>query len=130
VYLKNDCAFLEMGLVQWALCRARKAGWSVHLTPELVRDRIISGCGFRPRDKVGAGSAIYSVAGEDVSLVGTAEIALAGVHADKLLTPGNPEFPIKMCGFSHAYRRETGQGGRGSRGLYRLHQFSKGKMDD
>ncbi len=126
VYLKNDLAMLEIALVQWALMRARAAGWTVHLTPELVRDHVIAGCGFRPRDKAGAGSSIYSVAGEDVSLVGTAEISLAGMYADKLLSPGALELPIKLCGFSHAYRRETGQGGRGSRGLYRLHQFSKG----
>ncbi len=123
VYLKRDVAFLELALVQFAMQRAQRHGWTVHTTPDMVRDRVVAGCGFRPRES--KASPIYSIAEEDVSLVGTAEIALAGVWANKIISILQHPLPIKLAGFSHSFRRETGQGGRGSRGLYRLHQFSK-----
>jgi seryl-tRNA synthetase len=123
VYLKRDVAFLELALVQLAMQRAQRRGWAVHTTPDMARDRVVAGCGFRPR--ASAASPIYSIAEEDVSLVGTAEIALAGLWANKIINIAQQPLPVKVAGFCHSFRRETGQGGRGSRGLYRLHQFSK-----
>ncbi len=123
VYLKHDLASLEVALIQYAMRRAGRLGWSLHTTPDLARDKVVAGCGFRPRES--KLSPIYSIAGEDVSLVGTAEISLAGIWANKIINVAQKPLPVKMAGFSHAFRRETGQGGRESRGLYRLHQFSK-----
>jgi seryl-tRNA synthetase len=96
-------------------------GFEPILTPDIARDTIVQGCGFRPRDS--EKSPIYSIQNSDASLVGTAEVALAGLYANQILAA--EQMPLFMAGFSHAFRREIGSGGRHSRGLYRMHQFSK-----
>ena len=60
-------------------------------------------------------------------LTGTAEVPLAGIYMDRIL----PEsaLPIKMVAFGHAFRTEAGSAGSASRGLYRVHQFSKVRKD-
>jgi len=86
-----------------------------------------------------APSQIYSVEGTGLCLIGTGEIPLAGMHAGQLLTShhhprplhhGNAakRFPLLYAAFSHCFRHEAGGGGAASRGLYRLHQFSKVEM--
>jgi seryl-tRNA synthetase len=125
VYVKNDLALLEMSIVQYALQKAARTGFTPVLTPEVVRDHVLSGCGFRPR-VVAHGGPVYNIAGEEesTSLIGTAEVSLAGMFVDRILPAA--KLPMFVAGFSHSFRREAGQGGgRYSRGLYRLHQFSK-----
>ena len=69
---------------------------------------------------------VYSIEDTDLSLVGTAEITLGGMHADELLDEA--DLPIKYVGLSHCFRTEAGAAGRASRGLYRVHQFTKVEM--
>ena len=69
---------------------------------------------------------IYSIENSVLSLIGTAEITLGGLYSGKTLT--DDELPIKLCGISHCYRTEAGAAGRASRGLYRVHQFTKIEM--
>jgi len=59
----------------------------------------------------------------DACLVGTAEITLGGYYAGQVLD--KKDLPIKMSGLSHCFRREAGASGQYSKGLYRVHQFSK-----
>jgi len=83
----------------------------------------LEGIGFMPR---GPETQIYSIEESDLSLIGTAEITLGGMYSGKTLT--EEELPIKLCGISHCYRTEAGAAGRASRGLYRVHQFTKIEM--
>lgn len=129
VYLKNEAARLEMALCAWATDRAVDAGFTPVSCPDIVRRSIVDGCGFVPRGD-GEASQIYGVVGdddnkgEDMSLVGTAEIPLAGMFADRTFQSLD-ELPSRLVGISHCFRTEAGAPGRDSKGLYRLHQFTK-----
>jgi seryl-tRNA synthetase len=89
----------------------------------LARDEIIEGIGFNPR---GPETQIYSIENSDLSLVATAEITLGGLYAGQTLDA--EQLPIKLCGVSHCYRTEAGAHGRATRGIYRVHQFTKIEM--
>eukprot|EP01119_Soliformovum_irregulare_P024516 TRINITY_DN879_c0_g1_i1.p1 TRINITY_DN879_c0_g1~~TRINITY_DN879_c0_g1_i1.p1 ORF type:complete len:328 (+),score=47.18 TRINITY_DN879_c0_g1_i1:1206-2189(+) len=121
-YLKNEVALLELALVNWAMQKCVAKGFIPIITPDLVHNHIAKGCGYAPR---GDSSQTYAVEDHDLVLVGTAEIALAGMHADSIIPV--EKLPLKYVGFSHSYRVEAGQN-RESKGLYRVHQFSKVEM--
>lgn len=119
-YLRNEGALLELALINWAMNFARKRGFTVMTTPDLAREEVVAGCGFQPR---GESSQVYRLHDSDLCLVGTAEIALGGFYGGQILEKS--ELPIKMAAFSHCFRREVGAAGSTTRGLYRVHQFSK-----
>ena len=122
-YLKNQGVFLELGLVRYALDILHKKGFTPFITPDIARTEILEGIGFNPR---GAESNVYLLDGEDSCLVGTAEITLGGYHADTILA--KDKLPLRMAGLSHCFRREAGAAGQFSKGLYRVHQFTKLEM--
>jgi seryl-tRNA synthetase len=122
-FLKNDAVMLEMALVQFALSKLRDKGFTLYTTPDLARDSVLEGIGFNPR---GAETQIYSVAETDLSLVATAEITLGGSLKDQTLDAAS--LPIRCCGLSHCFRTEAGAHGRATRGIYRVHQFTKVEM--
>lgn len=122
-FLRNDAVMLEMALVQFALCRLREEGFTLYSTPDLARDSVLQGIGFNPR---GDETQIYSVADTDLSLVATAEITLGGSLADQILEAA--DLPIRCGGLSHCFRTEAGAHGRATRGIYRVHQFTKVEM--
>lgn len=122
-YLKNDAVMLEMALVQFALQKLRSEGFTLFTTPDLARDSVLEGIGFSPR---GSETQIYSVAETDLSLVATAEITLGGALKDQVLDIR--ELPLKFAGLSHCFRTEAGAHGRATRGIYRVHQFTKVEM--
>jgi seryl-tRNA synthetase len=92
-------------------------------TPDLARDTILEGTGFMPR---GPETQIYSITGSDLSLVATAEITLGGAFHERIFEA--EELPLKLCGISHCFRTEAGAHGKATRGLYRVHQFTKVEM--
>ena len=122
-FLKNDAVLLELALQQFALRKLVEAGFTPIITPDLARNRILEGIGFTPR---GAETQIYSVEDSDLSLIGTAEITLGGMHADDIFDEA--ALPLKYVGVSHCFRTEAGAAGRASKGLYRVHQFTKVEM--
>ncbi len=122
-FLKNDAVMLEMALVQFALTKLRSEGFTLFTTPDLARDSVLEGIGFNPR---GNETQIYSVADSDLSLVATAEITLGGAQKDQTLDLAT--LPLKYAGLSHCFRTEAGAAGRATRGIYRVHQFTKVEM--
>jgi seryl-tRNA synthetase len=122
-YLRNAGALLELALVNWAMTTAASHGFTVMTTPDVARESIVAACGFQPR---GESSQVYRVEDSDLCLVGTAEIPLGGYYAGQILDKS--KLPIKMAAFSHCFRREVGAAGGATRGLYRVHQFSKVEM--
>ncbi len=122
-YLKNEAVLLELALIQLAVTRLRDAGFTLMTTPDLARDEIIEGIGFLPR---GPESQIYSIENTDLSLVATAEITLGGALKDQVLEID--DLPIRYAGISHCFRTEAGAHGRATRGIYRVHQFTKVEM--
>jgi seryl-tRNA synthetase len=122
-FLKNDAVLLDLALQQFALRKLIERGFTPITTPDLARNSILEGIGFTPR---GEETQVYSIEDSDLSLVGTAEITLGGMLADELLDES--DLPIKYVGLSHCFRTEAGAAGRASRGLYRVHQFTKVEM--
>lgn len=133
-FLKNEGALLEQALVQYALSVAMKRGWKVMTPPSLVYSHIASACGFMPRDQNGE-TQIYGIAQNEhenaserpsLVLTGTAEIPFAGTQANRTLA--SHELPLKVIGPSRCYRAEAGARGVDTKGLYRVHEFTKVEM--
>jgi seryl-tRNA synthetase len=122
-FLRGDAVLLELGLVRYAMDILTQRGYQPAITPDLARDEMLVGTGFIPR---GPETQIYSVEDSDLSLIATSEIPLAGSLADEIVDEN--ELPIRLAGLSHCFRTEAGSHGRASRGLYRVHQFTKVEM--
>lgn len=121
-YLLGKGAQLEYALVSFALKKASKAGFQFCIPPSIARNEIIDACGFRPRDMNGE-QQIYHLQNTDQGLTATAEIALAGYGANKVMDLSHG--PIQLVGTSRSYRAEAGARGKDTRGLYRVHEFTK-----
>ena len=115
--------FLEQALVLYGLNILRKHGFTPFITPDVAKEEILRGIGFNPR---GSESNVYTIEDEGTCLVATAEITLGGYHADEILEKA--KLPLMYCGLSHCFRREAGAAGQFSKGLYRVHQFTKLEM--
>ncbi|TMQ32724.1 MAG: serine--tRNA ligase [Planctomycetota bacterium] len=122
-YLKNEAVLLELALIQYAIGVLLHEGYTPIITPDLARSEVLEGIGFMPR---GPETQIYSVENTDLCLIATAEITLGGMHRDQ--TFDELQLPIKYVGLSHCFRTEAGAPGRDTRGLYRVHQFTKVEM--
>jgi len=121
-YLTGVGAQLELGILNLAIAKAASAGFTPVITPTLVRPEIMGGTGF-----LGAHSEeVYRLEADDLYLVGTSEVPLAGYHADEILDLSAG--PIRYAGWSACYRREAGSHGRDTRGIIRVHQFHKVEM--
>ncbi|QIW97784.1 hypothetical protein AMS68_003302 [Peltaster fructicola] len=127
--LKNEGALLEQALVQYAISVALKHGWTVQTPPSLVYSHIAAACGFMPRDQHGE-TQVYAIQADadkpGLVLSGTAEIAFAGSQANKTFTAS--DLPRKVIGASRCYRAEAGARGVDTKGLYRVHEFTKVEM--
>jgi seryl-tRNA synthetase len=122
-FLKNDAVLLDLAIQQFAVKKLIERGFTPIMTPDLARNQILEGIGFTPR---GVETQVYSIEDSDLSLVGTAEITLGGMLADEILDEA--ALPVRYVGLSHCFRTEAGAAGRASRGLYRVHQFTKVEM--
>ena len=122
-YLKNEGALLELALINFGMKKLIEKGFIPYITPDLAKSSILEGIGFNPR---GEETNIYSIANSDLCLVGTAEITLGGLYSNKILK--EDDLPVKLVGFSHCFRTEAGAAGLATKGLYRVHQFSKVEM--
>jgi seryl-tRNA synthetase len=122
-FLKNEAVLLELALIQFAMGALLKHGYTPIITPDLARVDVLEGIGFIPR---GPETQIYSVENSDLCLIATAEITLGGMHRNKILD--ELQLPLKYVGLSHCFRTEAGAPGRDTRGLYRVHQFTKVEM--
>jgi seryl-tRNA synthetase len=114
---------LEIALIQYSMSTLAKAGYVPVITPDMAKVDVLEGIGFIPR---GPETQIYSVENTDLCLVATAEITLGGLHMQQVLDEA--KFPLKYVGLSHCFRTEAGAPGRDTRGLYRVHQFTKVEM--
>ena len=122
-FLKNAGALLELALVNYAVEKLRSEGFTIYTTPDVARDEVLHGTGYMPR---GPETQIYSIHNTDLSLVATAEITLGGMFKDEILD--HAKLPLKVAGISHCFRTEAGGRGKATRGIYRVHQFTKVEM--
>ncbi|KAJ2831263.1 seryl-tRNA synthetase [Coemansia erecta] len=137
-YWRGGGALLELALVQYAMTRAAAAGFVPHITPDAARSSVVDACGFRPRSSAedggsGEASQIYRMtpvadergehSADPLCLVATAEIPLVAMKQQQILDGSS--LPESVAGLSHCFRAEAGARGRDTRGIYRLHQFTK-----
>ena len=119
-FLRGEAVLLDLALQRFALEVAMRAGFTPYATPDVARRQIVDGLAFAPR---GDETQIYSLTGTELDLIGTAEITLGGLHHDQILEEA--ELPRRLAGVSHCFRTEAGAAGKESKGLYRVHQFTK-----
>ncbi|RCS60368.1 serine--tRNA ligase [Microbacterium sp. JB110] len=121
-FLKGIGARLEIALMNYALSVALDNGFTPMITPTIVRPEIMAGTGFLGEHS----DEIYHLEEDDMYLVGTSEVALAGYHSDEIVDLSNG--PLRYAGWSTCYRREAGSHGKDTRGIIRVHQFNKLEM--
>ncbi|KKQ42814.1 MAG: Serine-tRNA ligase [Microgenomates group bacterium GW2011_GWC1_37_8] len=122
-FLYGDGALLELALIQYAFELLSKEGFKPVITPDLAKSRYYLGTGYMPK---GNEAQTYTIEGEDLGLIATAEVTLAGKHADEVIP--EEKLPLKYIGYSHCFRQEAGAYGKYSKGLYRVHEFTKAEM--
>jgi seryl-tRNA synthetase len=125
-FLKNEAVLLELALVQFAVQMLQREGYTPIITPDLARAEVLEGIGFIPRDPNPETRQVYAIADSDLCLIATAEITLGGMLRNQ--TIDELELPKRYVGVSHCFRTEAGAPGRDTRGLYRVHQFTKVEM--
>jgi seryl-tRNA synthetase len=118
-YLKGEGALLELSLIRYAVDIAMAHGHVPVVPPVLVREPAMYGTGFLPTDE----QQLFATRDDDLYLVGTSEVPLAGMHMDEVLDPA--ELPLRYAGISPCFRREAGAHGKDTKGIFRVHQFEK-----
>ncbi|MDY5785050.1 serine--tRNA ligase [Corynebacterium sp.] len=121
-YLTGDGAWLQLGMMMLAAEKAREAGFTLMVPPVLVRPEIRRGTGFLDAHD----EEVYFLERDDMYLVGTSEVALAGYHRDEIIDLSDG--PVLYAGWSSCFRREAGSYGKDTRGIVRVHQFDKLEM--
>lgn len=119
-YLQGDMVLLEMAVIQFILDLCIDKGYLPMHTPDLARSKYYLGTGYSPR---GDEAQTYEIQDDDLGLIATAEVTMAGYHSDEIL--GVKDLPKKYIAISHCYRKEAGAYGKYSKGLFRVHQFTK-----
>ncbi|MCB9798123.1 serine--tRNA ligase [Candidatus Nomurabacteria bacterium] len=122
-FSKGMLVKLNLALIQYGIEILEKHGFELVETPDMARLDVLEGIGFNPR---GEESQIYTLEGTELGLIGTAEITMGGYHRDEILDLS--QGPKKYAALSHCFRKEAGAYGRTSKGLYRVHQFTKLEM--
>ncbi len=129
-YLKNEAVILHLAILNFALMKMVKNGFKPMITPVIVKEFALFGSGHFPFGR----EDIYELAnagkdehgreiGEKLYLAGTSEPSLLAYYSNETLDEN--ELPIKVCGYSQCYRNEVGSYGKDTKGLYRIHEFSK-----
>ena len=121
-YLMGPAVRVEFALVQFAFDLLEKQNFVPVVPPVLVREEMMIDAGFFPTDR----HQVYEIAGDDLFLIGTSEVALAGLHRGEHLE--RDSLPVRYAGFSSCFRREAGTYGKDTRGIFRVHQFDKVEM--
>lgn len=119
-YISKDMVRLELALLQFGVEKLSEKGYIPYITPDLAKSRFYLGTGYQPK---GPEAQIYEIDNEDLGLIATAEVTMAGLHADEVLR--KKDLPLRYAAISHCFRKEAGAYGKYSKGLYRVHQFTK-----
>jgi seryl-tRNA synthetase len=121
-YLMGQAVMLELALVRYALELLTSRGFTPVIPPVLTRQEALYGTAFLPTGE----DQLYRIPEDELYLVGTSEVPLAGLHMDEILAA--EDLPLRYAGFSTCFRREAGTYGKDTRGIFRVHQFDKVEM--
>lgn len=121
-FLTGQGALLEFALLNLAMAQATANGFIPMITPALVLPAAMEGTGFLAQ----AEENVYRIESDDMYLVGTSEVPLAGYHSDEIIPAA--DLPLRYAGWSTCFRREAGSYGKDTTGIIRVHQFDKVEM--
>ncbi len=121
-YITGALARVQLALVSFTIDLLDQRGFTPVIPPVMVREEAMYGTGFFPTDR----QSIYRLADDDLYLVGTSEVPLAGLHMGHVMAEG--DVPARYAGTSTCFRREAGAAGKDTRGIFRVHQFEKVEM--
>ncbi len=121
-YILGDAVRLQFAMIQFAMSKTMAQGFVPAIVPVLVREEMMVDAGFFPTDR----NQVYELEKDELFLVGTSEVGLAGLHRGERLA--DEELPLRYVGYSSCFRREAGTYGKDTAGLFRLHQFDKVEM--
>ncbi len=119
VVLTEGIARLERALINFMLDSHIQNGYKEVNIPYLVKRETMYATGQLPKFEEEA----YKTTPDDMFLIPTAEVFLAGMHKDEIIEDQN--LPLKYCAYSACFRREAGSYGKDVRGMIRVHQFEK-----
>jgi seryl-tRNA synthetase len=117
--LKGDAARLELALINFAMDRTARKGFTPLIVPAMARDFCFIGNGQFPKGR----DQVYELVDQDLFLVGTAEVSITGMYKDEILK--GEDLPLKFVGYCPCFRQEAGTYGKDTRGVFRIHQFNK-----
>ena len=117
--LKNDAARLELALMHFALDRMVQKGFTPLIVPAMAREFCFIGNGQFPKGR----DQVYAIENDDTFLVGTGEVSITGMFKDEILKA--EDLPLRFVAYCPCFRREAGTYGKDTRGVFRIHQFSK-----
>src|SRR5579863_3735968 len=117
--LKNDAARLELALMHFALDRMVQKGFTPLIVPAMAREFCFIGNGQFPKGR----DQVYAIENDDTFLVGTGEVSITGMYKDEILKV--EDLPMRYVAYCPCFRREAGTYGKDTRGVFRIHQFSK-----
>lgn len=117
--LKGDAVRLEMALMNFAMDRLARKGFTPLIVPAMARDFAFIGNGQFPKGR----DQVYAIEGEDTFLVGTSEVSITGMYKDEIFKV--EELPLTFVGYCPCFRQEAGTYGKDARGVFRVHQFNK-----
>lgn len=117
--LKGDAVRLEMALMNFAMDRLSRKGFTPLIVPAMARDFAFIGNGQFPKGR----DQVYAIEGQDTFLVGTAEVSITGMYKDEIFKA--EELPLTFVGYCPCFRQEAGTYGKDARGVFRVHQFNK-----
>src|SRR5688572_30148973 len=117
--LRGMGALLENSILRLAIDVLMERGMTLVTPPVMVKERAMTGTGFFPFGREEA----YAITADELYLVGTSEVPLVSMHCDETLDAA--ALPIRYAGYSNCFRREAGAYGKDTKGLYRVHQFTK-----
>ena len=117
--LKGDAARMELALMNFAMDRIARKGFTPVVVPAMARDFSFIGSGQFPKGR----DQVYAVEDEDLFLVGTAEVSITGMYKDEILRAA--DLPLTLIGYCPCFRKEAGTYGKDTRGVFRIHQFNK-----
>lgn len=122
VLLRGDLARLERALANFMIdLHTQEFGYTEVSPPVMVRDSALYGTGQLPKFS----EDLFRVEG-GFWMIPTAEVPLTNLVSDTILDEA--ELPLRMTAHTACFRSEAGSAGRDTRGMIRVHQFSKVEM--
>ncbi|MFH1439880.1 MAG: serine--tRNA ligase [Candidatus Woesearchaeota archaeon] len=124
-FLRGDLALLDMALQRYGVDFILRKGYVLTYPPFMMNRKAYEGV----TDLGDFESVMYKIEGEDLYLIATSEHPLTAQFMDQIIEDKNypcfPAKPIKLAGISACFRKEAGSHGKDTKGIFRVHQFTK-----